>query len=444
MNLQELMTKLQRIDEGITPPLAPTHDNVPADTECGMPIAIGGAMGGSSMPPKQQDNVTMNVSMNGSGAGGISDLMKILRNIENGDNRDPHQHDVSQLFGEPDADPVEPIMGDIVAQLAHEETDGEDSPLTPEHEVDETINDEEESWGNSLNGASGHHTHGVEAVTFSGDDMNSKGKSSPLQRVPGSNTLREPTNVSEELVSRLSQMYNAIKEERTETRNEKGEVTSWKDEGEWTKSTAKKDGRGKVTNLSDKARRETEKLSKKEKEVAEASHQEKTTMKHVKNPTDAEKKAAKDIKPGIAGYKDRVDMLKSAEKDGRLKEAAKWRDAKHKDKLYTQEPRSDEDDYYGDDDYYNPKPDDYPGEKNLKGGGEYDHNDPLKKGYGRYGHDTLDHGKRKGMPSRNHITSLKGSIKSAHGTHTKPSLPEQMNESVELNAMLALNKRLNG
>jgi hypothetical protein len=44
-------------------------------------------------------------------------------------------------------------------------------------------------------------------------------------------------------------------------------------------------------------------------------------MKHVKNPTDAEKKAAKDIKPGIAGYKDRVDMLKSAEKDGRLDES---------------------------------------------------------------------------------------------------------------------------
>ncbi len=55
----------------------------------------------------------------------------------------------------------------------------------------------------------------------------------------------------------------------------------------------------------------------------ESSHQEKTTMKHVKNPTAGEKKAAKDIKPGIAGYKDRVDMLKSAEKDGRLKEGSK-------------------------------------------------------------------------------------------------------------------------
>lgn len=60
---------------------------------------------------------------------------------------------------------------------------------------------------------------------------------------------------------------------------------------------------------------------KKDEKVKEASHQASTTMKHVKNPTAGEKKAAKDIKPGVAGYKDRVAMLKSAEKDGRLKEA---------------------------------------------------------------------------------------------------------------------------
>jgi hypothetical protein len=36
-------------------------------------------------------------------------------------------------------------------------------------------------------------------------------------------------------------------------------ATSWKHEGDWTKSTRIKDGRGKATNLSDRARRETEK-----------------------------------------------------------------------------------------------------------------------------------------------------------------------------------------
>ena len=54
-------------------------------------------------------------------------------------------------------------------------------------------------------------------------------------------------------------------------------------------------------------------------ETVDESHQADTTMKHVKNPTAGEKKAAKDMKPGIAGYKDRIDMLKSAEAGGRLK-----------------------------------------------------------------------------------------------------------------------------
>ena len=71
-------------------------------------------------------------------------------------------------------------------------------------------------------------------------------------------------------------------EERTEVRDKDGKVTSWKDEGEWKKSTANKDGRGKVTNLSDKARRETEKLSKKEKEVAEVAGAQKCWPGHRK------------------------------------------------------------------------------------------------------------------------------------------------------------------
>jgi hypothetical protein len=51
---------------------------------------------------------------------------------------------------------------------------------------------------------------------------------------------------------------------------------------------------------------------------AAMSHQAKTTMKHIKNPTSGEKQAAKDIKPGIAGYRDRISMLKSAEARGAL------------------------------------------------------------------------------------------------------------------------------
>jgi hypothetical protein len=111
--------------------------------------------------------------------------------------------------------------------------------------------------------------------------------------------------------------------------------------------------------------------------------------------------------------------------EAEVDEAAKYRDPKYKDRLYTQELPDYENDDYSDDEYYTgAKPDDYPGSKDLIGGGEFDHNDPLQKGFGRHGHDVLDRGPRKGMPSRNHITSLKGSIKAAHGTHSKPNLPE--------------------
>jgi hypothetical protein len=109
-------------------------------------------------------------------------------------------------------------------------------------------------------------------------------------------------------------------------------------------------------------------------------------------------------------------------------EAAKYRDPKYKDKLYTQEPP----DYtYGpdmDDAYDNPKPDDYAGRKRKIGGGEFPSTDPLASGLGigRSGikNNILDRGPRKGMPSRNQITSLKGSIKAAKGTHAEPNLPE--------------------
>ena len=53
---------------------------------------------------------------------------------------------------------------------------------------------------------------------------------------------------------------------------------------------------------------------------AKMSHQASTTMKHISNPTPGEKAAAKDIKPGIAGYRDRIAMLKSAQARGALKE----------------------------------------------------------------------------------------------------------------------------
>jgi hypothetical protein len=61
-------------------------------------------------------------------------------------------------------------------------------------------------------------------------------------------------------------------------------------------------------------------LRKEEKEPSfTGSHQGKTTIKHLKNPTVQQRMAAHDIKPGVAGYRDRIAVLKDAERMGNLK-----------------------------------------------------------------------------------------------------------------------------
>lgn len=55
------------------------------------------------------------------------------------------------------------------------------------------------------------------------------------------------------------------------------------------------------------------------KERAYKTRQANTTMKHISNPTPGEMAAAKDIKPGIKGYRDRIAMLQSAKARGGLK-----------------------------------------------------------------------------------------------------------------------------
>ncbi len=116
-----------------------------------------------------------------------------------------------------------------------------------------------------------------------------------------------------------------------------------------------------------------------------------------------------------------------------MDEAAKYRDPKYKDKLYTQEP-GDHDDYDNDMmdvdwNDYGPKmrPKNDPGAKRRMGGvgDKSDRTDPLVKGFGRSGVGrAVEKGPRKGLPVRDQIRSLKGSIKDALGTHAEPNLPE--------------------
>ena len=71
--------------------------------ECGMDM-------GPMDSPKQQDNVSMNISMNGSGPGGIRDLLDILRDIEQGGGDDPESGELGDLIDKMDGPDAEPLI----------------------------------------------------------------------------------------------------------------------------------------------------------------------------------------------------------------------------------------------------------------------------------------------------------------------------------------------
>lgn len=164
MNFQNLLQTMKSLDEG-------SSNTVPETvSECGMP-------GMSDMPSGmagmrgQQDSVTMNVSMNGSGAGGIRDLMSILKNIESHDGAEPHGDK-----------PTDMIVG-----MEDESIDGGFGSATtsPEQEI-----------------------AGIDAVTRTGNDMHSKGDEA--EKVNGGGN---PMGVDESLIRRLTAHYNDIKGE---------------------------------------------------------------------------------------------------------------------------------------------------------------------------------------------------------------------------------------
>jgi hypothetical protein len=55
-----------------------------------------------------------------------------------------------------------------------------------------------------------------------------------------------------------------INEERTEEKDKEGNIVRWKEESEWKKSSGK-DPKGKIANMSDKARRETDRIKSRKK-----------------------------------------------------------------------------------------------------------------------------------------------------------------------------------
>jgi hypothetical protein len=140
--------------------------------ECGMDMPM--SMG----TPKQQDNITMNISMNGSGAGGIRDLMDILKNIEQ-DGGD-EGGDLGDLIG---AMSDEPQGSDMHSKIA---------VIDGEMPVDEYANSPDETYAP------------MGRMTATGNDMHSKGDE--YRKVNGGGNPMEQL-----LINKLSGLYEQIK-----------------------------------------------------------------------------------------------------------------------------------------------------------------------------------------------------------------------------------------
>lgn len=147
--------------------------------ECGLP-GMSSMPSGMSGMPKQQDNVTMNVSMNGSGAGGIRDLMGILKNIEQGSDEPPR---ATRVLVAPGSMSSDNIGNDLFGDIGEEQNDGGFGSATTEPSP---------------------RTRGIDSVTQTGDDMHSKGIEKPKVN-GGGNPMQES------LVAKLSQHYNEVK-----------------------------------------------------------------------------------------------------------------------------------------------------------------------------------------------------------------------------------------
>lgn len=185
MNFKDLAERLHAIEKGSN---TLNNDGLPVE-ECGdMPTPAMASI--EHEKPSQPDNVTMNVSMNGSGAGGISDLMKILRNIEAGE---------EELAAEPEiAEPHE--LGDIDGVLAGEE-------LKVQEAGEETVvgHDVDHDKDHSIANRPDRTTYNIDTITRHGDDIHSKGDVKRLKVNGGENPLQEG------LVSKLMDHYNQVK-----------------------------------------------------------------------------------------------------------------------------------------------------------------------------------------------------------------------------------------
>lgn len=201
MNFQELMKKMVELEKPVVE--NETIANIDQVEECGMMMP---PPSGPMEPPKQQDSVTMNVSMNGSGSGGIKDLMNILRNIESGDIESGDidmDHDHEHDHGDDD-DSGE--FGIDTPDVIFKKNNNNDKIGLIDDEYE--INDE---YGNEPD----EIYQDTDSVLGTGDDIHSKGGEAPKangggnpRSVNSGTTYKLPSG---DLKIRLESLYKDIK-----------------------------------------------------------------------------------------------------------------------------------------------------------------------------------------------------------------------------------------
>jgi len=203
MNFNELFQKMRELDQPIGEELKGGQKKLDVDKdgdieaddladlrakkvdeeivdECGMDMPM--PMGS----PKQQDNVSMNISMNGAGPGGIRDLMDILRDIENGPSDDG-----SDMDGE---------MGIIIDKMAGDDS-GHDEPLLGMDEAGAGGFDQASTTPDP-------ETAPLGAAFPTGNDLSSHGGNERHKVNGGGNPYAV---AAESLIPRLSSLYQEVK-----------------------------------------------------------------------------------------------------------------------------------------------------------------------------------------------------------------------------------------
>ena len=231
-----------------------------------------------AMPPISAEPSIMSIKPPMPGIGDLGNLdsgpLKMLPDL---DKKEPHSEPDADNMGGPsdmDADNMPP-MGDLdrddkgidSIQKSMGDRDGDGDHDMDDHDMEKDDEkdgkkDKEEAFGNAPTDAPDQEYRGMDAAIPDGDDLNKPKKSFSGKPYRGDNPMAAGAYESKE------ELRASIKEEL-------------------------------------RAR------------LAEAKGEKFDALKHVKNPTKGEKDAAKDVKRG--SYSDRAAMLKSAEKDGRLK-----------------------------------------------------------------------------------------------------------------------------